>query len=78
MLDLRLKDKMVEDTGKQFPRKREDIFADDEARILERVYMKSFTKEDLIKRIFFDISQADFDKKEFDSVIKILQEIRDI
>ena len=46
-------------------------------RIVERVYTKPQGKEDLIKRILFDISQADFDKEEFVPVVELLKKIRD-
>ena len=46
-------------------------------RIIERVYIKPQNKEDLIKRILFDISQSDFDKEEFLPVVELLQNIRD-
>ena len=80
MLDLELKNEMRnldEEEENSIEKYYENFKVDKLPRILERVYIASSTKEDLIKRIFFDISQVDFDKKQFDPVIKILQKIRD-
>ena len=47
-----------------------------EAQVFNRVYFAPHNKEELIRRILYDIAQADFPKKDFEKIVKSLQKIR--
>ena len=53
-------------------------YYDNEVRTFTNVYFAPHNKEDLIRRILYDIAQADFPgkKKDFEGIVEQLQNIR--